>query len=484
MKSFVPAYRRFGLVRATLAAALTVLVFCGIACAAQEPVSAVTGTSGTAEKAGDARLLVTVTRFGTFLKSPDKEPLEFFRRLGRMLSPQLDKYLDKPYDAADFVPAETTGKPEKPKPIKADAWTDAQKAAVEQLRGRQTELLGNLMKAVPFPNDGLHLIAVAEPHSLVAQLEALLENPEAQAKLRPGQMMKLQTKFIPFLRMADAIGVVMSLTPAGFALEIQLRGGETFAEAMLPGGNPPAPLTCSKFIFPDSLVSFVQVSPTVSPAETMQALRAFPQTRIVESYLASAGLEFERDILSNPGIESFVNLDLIPAGDGGLPDFRAAIRVKDPLKLVSLIPQLKQLAMSVGVMVTPNLEKRPTAKISYFLLPTIGVHVGMLGEYLLISTSRDSLLGLADRIENVSAGKEAGFAGVPADAHRFWKIRFCLLNEQLQKLLQSPLLAGRGIPPLSNLNVASELGDLIMVTRIRNDGINMRLDLPVASAGK
>ncbi|MBP7633033.1 hypothetical protein KBA41_02600 [Candidatus Ozemobacteraceae bacterium] len=479
MKPFIPTSQRFGFVRFVLGVALTILFFCGIASAAQE-----TGTSLTAEKAGDARLLVTVTRFGTFLKSPDKEPLEFFRRLGRMLSPQLEKHLDKPYDAADFVPAASAGKQEKPHPIKADLWTDTQKAAVDQLRVRQTGLLGNLMKAIPFPDNGLHLIAIAEPHSLVAQLEAMLENPEAQARLRPGQMMKLQTKFIPFLRMADAIGVVMSLTPSGFALEIQLQGGATFAEAMMPGGTPPAPLTCSKFIFPDSLVSFVQVSPTVSPSETMQALRAFPQTRIVESYLASAGLEFERDILSNPGLESFVNLDLTPTGEGGLPDLRVAIRVKDPVKLVSLVPQLKQLAMTVGVMAAPNLEKRPTAKISYFLLPNIGVHVGMLGEYLLLSTGRDSLLKLADRIENVSAGKEAGFAGIPADAHRYWKIRFCLLNEQLQKLLQSPLLVGRGIPPLSNLNVANELGDLIMITRIRNDGINMRLDLPVAAAQK
>jgi len=484
MKSLAPTSRGFGLVRAALAVALAALIFCGIASAAQESVSAGAGTSYTAEKAGDARLLVTITRFGTFLKSPDKEPLEFFRRLARMLSPQLEKHLDKPYDAADFVPAATSEKPKKPNPVKADLWTDAQKAAVEQLRIRQTGLLGNLMKAVPFPDDGLHLIAVVEPRSLVSQLETMLENPDAQAKLRPGQMMKIQTKLIPFLRIADAIGVVMSLTPAGFALEIQLRAGETYAEAMMPNGAPPAPLSCSKFIFPDSLLTFVQVSPTVSASETMQALRAFPQTRIVESYLASAGLEFERDILSNPGLESFVNLDLTPTGEGGLPDLRVAIRVKDPVKLLSLIPQLKQLAMTVGVMVAPNMEQRPTAKISYFLLPNLGVHIGMLGEYLLISTGRDSLLKLADRIENVSAGKEAGFTGVPADAHRFWKIRFCLLNEQLQKLLQSPLLAGRGIPPLSNLNVANELGDLLMITRIRNDGINLRLDLPMAAAGK
>lgn len=477
MKMSISASRRFGFVRTALTVALTALIFCGIA-------SAATNSSLTAEKAGDARFLVTITKFGTFLQSPDKEPLEFFRRLARMLSPQIEKHLDKPYDAADFVPTATSGKQDKPKPIKADLWTDTQKAAVEQFRTRQTGLLANLMKAVPFPNDGLHLIAVTEPHSLVSQLEAMLENPEAQAKLRPGQMMKLQTKFIPFLRMADAIGVVMSLTPGGFALEVQLHGGEAFAEAMMPGGTPPAPLTCSKFIFPDSLVSFVQVSPNVSPSETMQALRAFPQTRIVESYLASAGLEFERDILSNPGLESFVNLDLTPNGEGGLPDLRAAIRVKDPVKLLSLVPQLKQLAMTVGVMVAPNLEKRPTAKISYFLLPNVGVHIGMLGEYLLISTGRDSLLKLADRIENVSSGKEPGFAGIPADAHRYWKIRFCLLNEQLQKLLQSPLLAGRGIPPLSNLSVANELGDLLMITRIRNDGINIRLDLPVATAGK
>lgn len=476
MKSFEPTPRRFGLARAALAAVLTILLSGGIPSAAE--------TAPLAEKPGDARFLVTVTRFGSFLKSPDKEPLEFFRRLARMLSPQIEKLIDKPYDAADFVPATTDKKPEKPNPVKADLWTDAQKAAVEQLRVRQTGLLGDLMKAVPFPDNGLHLIALVEPQTLVSQLEAMLDNPEAQAKLRPGQMMKIQTRFIPFLRMADTIGIVMSLTPAGFSLEIQLRGGEKFAEAMMPDGALPQPLSCSKYINQDSFLTFVQVSPSVSASETMQTLRAIPQTGIVENYLASAGLDFERDILSNPGLESFVNLDLNPIGDGGLPDLRVAVRVKDPVRLVALIPQLKKLAMSVGVMVSPDMEKRPTAKVSYFLLPNVGVHVGMLGEYLLISTGRDSLLKLAERIESVSAGKEAGFTGVPADAHRYWKIRFCLLNEQLQKLLQSPLLAGRGIPPLSNLSVANELGDLLMVTRIRTDGINIRLDLPVAAPGK
>lgn len=442
-----------------------------------------TGNSFAAQE-GDARLLVTVTKFGSFLKVPEKEPLEIFRRLARMLAPHIEKHLSGPYDAADFVSPDSDKKLEKMEPIKADSWSDTQRAAVEQLRNRQVDLLNSLMKAVPFPNDGFHLIAVMEPRTLVTQLTAMLENQEAKSRLRPGQLEKIQNRFVPFLRMAEAIGIAMSLTPSGFSLELQMRGSKDFAQMMMPEGTLPPHLTCSRYIFPDSLLTFAQVHPAVSASETMQTLRMIPQTAIVETYLASAGLDFERDILSNPGIESFVNLDLNPIGEGGLPDFRTAIRVKDPIKLVSLVPQLKQLAMNFGVMVAPNMEKRPTARISFFLLPNVGVHIGMVGDLLLISGGRDSLLQLADRIENISAGKTPAFAAVPEDAHRFWKIRFCLLNEQLQKFLQSPLLAGRGIPPISNLNVANELGDMIMVTRIRESGMNIRLDLPVAATEK
>ncbi|HNW34822.1 MAG TPA: hypothetical protein PKM25_07820, partial [Candidatus Ozemobacteraceae bacterium] len=407
---------------------------------------------------GDARFLLTITKFGTFLDLPEKEPLEIFRRLGRMLAPSIAKYLQTPFDAAGFVPPRDDPPSSFTAPVPAVSWSESQRAAVENFRTREQGLLKEMTDALPFPNNGFHLIALLDPRSVVPQIQKILENPETKVRIRPDQLSKIETRILPFLQMADAIAVAMRLTPDGFSLEIHARGGEHYKETMMPGGALPSPLSCSASIDPNAFLTFAQVHPAGSATEILQMLHMIPQTAIVEKYLASAGLDFERDILSNPGIESFANIDLTPVGDGGLPDLRAAVKVKDPVKLVALAPQLKQLAMSVGVMVTPNLEQRPSAKISYFLLPVVSVHIGMTGDLLLIATSRDSLFRLAERIEGVAAGKIPGFAGVPSDAHRFWKIRFSLLNEQLQKLLQSPLLADKGIPPFSNLNITSELG--------------------------
>jgi len=431
----------------------------------------------------EARFILTITRFGTFMDLPEKEPLEIFRRLGRILAPSIAKHLQTPFDAAGFVPSNDLPS-SFTSPVSAVLWNESQRAAVETLRARESDLLKEITDAVPFPDSGFHLIALIDPRSVVPQIQKMLENPEAKARFRPDQLSKIETRILPFLQMADAVAIAMRLTPNGFSLEMRLRGGKGYAEMMMPDGALPSPLSCSASIDPNAFLTFAQVHPAGSSTEILQMLHTIPQTAIVERYLASAGLGFERDILSNPGIESVVNVDLTPTGDGGLPDLRAAVKVKDPLKLVALIPQLKQLAMSVGVMVTPDLEKRPTAKVSYFLLPALSVHIGMTGNQLLIATSRASLLRLAERIEGVSSGKEPGAAVVPADAHRFWKIRFSLLNEQLQKLLQSPLLADKGIPPFSNLNIASELGELIMVTRIKPEGMAIRLDLPVATSSR
>jgi len=458
---------------------LTLLISVSAFAAAETtPPSGVPADAGVV---GEARYFVTITRFGSFLNSPEKEQLELFRRLSRMLVPFFETYLKNAYDIAGFTPLGPEKQFEGLKPVPAAAWTQSQQAAVEKLRSRESELLRTVMNAVPFPDSGLHLVALLDPKTIIGRAEAMIAEPEFQSRLKPRQLANIRNRILPMLQMADAIAVAARLTPAGLNFELHLRAGKNYADLVADNGVFPAPLRCGAYLEPGALLTFAQVHPPASTTATMQMLQSIPQTKIVETYLASAGLEFERDILSNPGVESFAQLDLLPTGEGGLPEFRAAVRVKDPTRLLSLVPNFKQLAMSVGVMATPNLEPRPTVKLSYFLLPALTVHVSMLGDLLLFATSRDSLLRLADRIEQVTAGKLPGFTGVPADAHRFWNIRFGLLNEQLQKFLQSPLLQGRGIPPFTNINVTNELGDLQMVTRIKPDGMTIRLDLPIAT---
>ncbi len=441
-------------------------------------LATVSAVSAVAE---EARYFVTVTRFGSFLAAPEKESLELFRRLSRILTPLFETHLKNAYDAAGFTPAGPEKQLDGMKPIPAAAWSQAQQASVEQLRSRESELLRTVMNAVPFPDSGLHLIGLMDPKTILGRVEQLISEPEIQNRLKPRQLANIQNRILPMLQMADAIAVAARLTPAGLNLELHLRAGKHYADLVADNGVFPAPLRCGAYLEPGALLTFAQVHPPASAGATMQMLDAIPQTKIVEAYLASAGLEFERDILSNPGVESFAQLDLLPTGEGGLPEFRSAVRVKDPARLLTLLPKFKQLAMSVGVMATPSLEPRPTVKLSYFLLPALTVHVGMSGDLLLIATSRDTLLRLTDRVEQIAAGKLPGFTEVPADAHRFWNIRFGHLNEQLQKFLQSPLLQGRGIPPFSNINVTNELGDLQMITRIKPDGMTIRLDLPVAT---
>ncbi|MBI3039303.1 hypothetical protein HYY75_09700, partial [bacterium] len=176
-----------------------------------------------------------------------------------------------------------------------------------------------------------------------------------------------------------------------------------------------------------------------------------------------------------------VNLD--PIGDGGLPDIRGMARVKDPVRLMSITPSLKQLATNLGVFVSTDLEKFPTVKLSYFLFPGFGVYIGLSGDLLLFSSYREGIIKLEERIQGVTLGRIPAYK-IPEGVQRYWRIAFQRLNPQLQRFLQSPLFANKGIPPISNLTITNELGDMVLSTRILASEVEISVSLPLVSPEK
>ncbi len=227
-------------------------------------------------------------------------------------------------------------------------------------------------------------------------------------------------------------------------------------------------------------MSFGQVHVLPSPQILIQHLKAIPQLTIIENFLKNAGLDLERDILPAQAVDSLVSIDLDPTGDGGLPDIRVMAKFADPMKVVAILPGLAKLCVDLGIYVAPQTEAPKGVKLSYFLVPTFALHLAMTDGHALAATSRANLVSLYQRMQDVTTGKQPAYK-VPDGAHRYWRIRFKNLNEQIQRFLQSPLLAGKGIPPIPNLNMMEELGDFEMTTRVKPEYLEVRFSLPITT---
>ncbi|OIP26103.1 hypothetical protein AUK22_07250 [bacterium CG2_30_54_10] len=434
---------------------------------------------GTADNSGlSAMYVLKVARLGDFLKTTDSEPLELLRRIGRIISEQGELFENEILSMAGFYSESfSISQPLKERFFGRD-WTQGQKVAAEKLMSEAGPILDSLEAGLPPANAGLTFKGVFDPKGLVEPIAKMLESEKTTRGLSVGNLFKLKTKVLPVLQIADLIAFIGALTRDAFQLHVQMKGGKLYKANLEEMGGPPETLTATKYIASDCLLVFAQVHFADNPASLMANLREIPQTKIVESYLASAGLDFEKDILANPARETLVMVNLNPRGEAGLPDVRAIARVRDAVKLLALLPKLKQLAVSVGVFVSPTLEAPPSIRLSHFLLPNYGIHVAMRGDLLLMTSARELMVELSKRMDEIDGGKAPALAA-PTGIHRYWRISFGRMNEQIQRFLQSPILAGKGIPPISNMTIANELGDFVLETRILPDNIDIRVNLPI-----
>ena len=432
-----------------------------------------------AEIKGPAQFALRITRIGDFLKDVGAEKRELMRRLGRKLAEMEEKFLSNRFQAAGFAAPGTDDKPLTTSLLEEKEWSAGNRTAFEELFQQGNEILKTLAGDVPTPATGLLIEAIAAPDKVVQMVDAFLDNPNAAKNLRPGQLFKLKNNFLPLMKMADRVAILGSVTPDGLKLRFRVNVNASSKEligAMAKNATTPS---TARFIDSEALVNVAQIQAIPEPNVVMAQLKAFPQTAIVQSYLASAGLDLEKDILPTNAQDSLISLNLTPTGEGGIPDLRIISKLRDAAAIEVMAPKLRQLAMSIGVYVTSgDAAGVPCSKISYFMVPNFALHVAMTDGYLVLATARENLAASVTRIKDVLAGKIKGFE-VPGNVQRFWRVSLSRINEQLQRLLQSPLLANKGIPPMSNISAADELGDLLLMTRIFEDRLEISVDLPV-----
>lgn len=424
---------------------------------------------------------IQIERKGEFLANPASETHEFLRRLGKKLAEKSDMFENRVLCIGSFISKDNQNNAEPFQPSIGKEWDQGRKDVFEKMYQKAAGHIATIAEEIGSPEKGLYIKAVIDPKNFSSLLLGLADMAGKEGgEKNQRKIEKIRNEVVPFLELMDCAVMVGKFTKEGFTCRFDINASPDLASSGVKLGEAGASPSVGEFIDPTCLVAFCQHQEKHDPGSVMDTLRPFPQLAILEGILASAGLSLERDILAIHPLESLFLANLDPIGEGGIPDIRLIEKISDPVKLLAISPGLKQLAMNLGVFVQTNLETFPTLRLSYFLAPSFALHITLSENLLIFSTSRDKLLETVTRIGEIKTKKIQGFA-VPQGINRFWKIRFRALNGQLQKLLQSPLLARRGIPPISNLNFANELDDLTVATTVLPEKIMIRVNLPMIS---
>ena len=427
-----------------------------------------------AEKDGKKVVIVfSAERKGNFLSEPGNVPIEFLRRAGREINKTWTPD-QKELFAASLFSTGSLDRPDFLKPINQTKLSSEQKKDAQALLNRYSSEADELIQEIKIDENCLHMRMAAETAPFLQMLNEMIAKPEAMTRINETQLFKLKHQLIPILEVSDFLIGSAVLSDKGFEARFRIKS----LENKLANPKISHALSIGKFINPEALMVFAQTHAIEDPAETMASLREIPQSTTVISMVASAGLDFEKDLLANSARESVLYLNLEPSGEGGVPDIRFIAPVPDIKKFENNLDKFKNLCMQTGIFVKPLDGKCKGVRLSHFMFPQYGIFAGMRDRFMVLASSEENLNDEIEFLEQATQNK-AQIEEMESGLQRYWRIRFDDFNLQLQKFLQSPLMADKGIPPIPNISMFDDLSDLKVTTRLHSDRIDISLIVPL-----
>ncbi|NCB39503.1 MAG: hypothetical protein EOM80_12125 [Erysipelotrichia bacterium] len=416
-----------------------------------------------------------VERLGGFLAEPGNFPIEALRRFGRAVNKDWAPETTS-FQAASILDISTLATPDFLKPIKTDLLTTDQKNSANKLLEIHSKDFNSLLADCHPASEAITIKTVCESKSMKEALQKAITNPATGKRIESDQLYRIENQIMPILESSDYLVGAMIISAHG----LFARFNVVSHEGKLDNSKLDHDLTIGDFINENSLMFFAQTHPIENPAETFENIKAVPQSGMVLQMVASAGLDFEKDLLGNSARESILYVNLEPTGDGGLPDIRFAAPVPEINKLRDNLAKLKQLCVQTGIFAQTIDEKFSLVKLSYFMFPQVAVYAGLAENFLVIATAQKNLVNEISHILDIKSGKKKG-AKIFKGLKRFWKIKFTDFNLQLQRLLQSPIFRDKGIPPVSNLKFLEDISELEILTKSSPEKIEFILDMPIAA---
>lgn len=388
-----------------------------------------------------------IERTKDFLVEPGNNPYEILRRLGREINKSCPIDSKEIYGAS-LLELEKLNSKEFLKPVVGDKLslkqTEEAKRIIAELNGEFLEL-----KAQE-PDEG------ALTFKLALSTAELLKNIQSEKhrvakKLTEQQLQQLNDNIIPYIEISDYLIGIVSISNSG----IYLNGKLVSHSGKLPFKENG--LTIGKYFNNSALITLAQNRGIQDIDELYKNLERLPQLGFFENALAVADIDFKKDILENLSTESLMSINLSPTGEGGLPDLRFVSPLAKIKEVKALLPKIKQLCMQNGFMNIYYEEPYEFVRTNFIMFPQFAIYSGFLNNLLIITTGKESFVEETNRLKVADAKDIRTMEGPGNKAStinkfdRYFRVDFKNFNQQLQQLLQSPLLQSKGIPPIPNL---------------------------------
>ncbi|MDD3001996.1 MAG: hypothetical protein PHF29_09605 [Candidatus Riflebacteria bacterium] len=419
-----------------------------------------------------------IERKGNFLEEPGNNPYEVLRRFGRAINKNQNLESENQISASLFDFKKINQK-DFLKPVLENNLSKEQIKAAKELISKYEQDFNLLISENTDEQEAI-IVKIAFESKQISELidNALNESSETKNKLSENEKEQIRLRILPFIENSDYFVGIFSASNNGFFSNMKLvsRNNE-FPEAR---NN----ISISDFVNRDSLAHIVQHHGINDVENNYLELKKIPQTELIELTLSNAGLSLKDDILKNMANESITYINLEPSGSGGLPDIRIVAPIPDIKALKANLPKLKQLCVQTGLFTEIKEEKFTSVKLSFFMFPHIAIYTGLIDNFLIIATGYDNLIKEMNFVNNVQKNKINKDRISLAKYKKYIKINFDNFNTQLQRLLQSPLLQNKGIPPLPNLNFLNDLTNLTGTFEITPSEAVIRIDVPIKQIKK
>ena len=422
-------------------------------------------------------IATAVSDSSKIIQNPGNCPIEFLRRLGRALKKSWPEGKTN-IKSATLLFNEFLGRPDFVKNFLEDNLSEKQLLSFNNLMNSHEKNFTEMMSEFNPAPEAITLKMVVNTSEILNNIKSLIngtnETDEKLPVLPSSEKEKIKENVLPVLEaFSDCYGL-LSLSEKGIFGRVKVDCEKGNLQKFISVNN----LTIQEYIDDEPLIILAQSHSIQEPALVMKRLESLPNMKVVNQIIASAGLDFEKDLVSNYATESILYVNLTPTGEKMIPDIRWVAKIPNAQNLIGIMPKLKNLCMQTGIFITPldsPAKGVDLVKLNHFMTNGYSVYGSIVDKFCVLSSTEEGAIKAINRIQKPS--KPEGFDDFK-NCNFYFRLKTSELNVQLQQFLQSPILRNQGIPPITNLTFLKDMNDIMVKSVMTNKMIKVRLDIP------
>lgn len=411
------------------------------------------------------------------IKNPGNCPIEILRRLGRVLA----KYWPEDrtsLKSGTIMINEYLGTPNFIKTLTEDKLTDKQIKDCDDIVNNHSKIFSKLSSEFESSPEAITIKTAFNIPEIINNLKILIDSESKTKSLVPvneNEANKIKNTVLPIIEIfKDCCGVV-SLSEKGIYGRAETLIDKDKIKEILPQYN----LTISDYIDYEPLIVLAQTHGIEDPDKVMKKMDSLPNMSVVKQIVASAGIDFQKDIIENYAEESILYVNLTPTGEKMIPDIRWVVLVPDMEKLLALTPKLKNLCMQTGIFITDEKDSKSDVdlvRLNHFMSQGYGVYTGVIDRFCVFASTKEGAIAALKYLKNPTKVQNTAIS--LKECNLYFRLKTSDLNVQLQQFLQSPMLRNQGIPPITNLTFLNDMNNISAWSILKDDQLKFFLDIP------